>query len=333
MLTRWEENVITTKDKHNRFPDELSLAQKHNFHKRPIVNEYTELLWQMLIKLGFSENIKKQEYKFTPTHDIDFLFKYSSFKKYLKAIGGDLIKRKNPLLCFKTTADYLSIKFGSKKDTFDTFDFIIDASEKANVKSTFLFIPSEIGKADAQYNIADKKTKYIIDNVLKRGHKIGVHSSWDSFNNKEIFDNELSELNNLSSDILLNRQHFLRFENPKTWQIIDSAGIKIDSTLGYSNTNGFRAGTCYSYPIFDIINQKQLNLIEKPLIFMESVYSNEHIDKSMLINDLYNLADTVKKYNGEFVFLWHNSNLLSKEWKDIYDMYPEIIRVLASKNS
>jgi len=38
MLTRWEECISSDKDEHHRFPASASLAYKHNFLHRPIVN-------------------------------------------------------------------------------------------------------------------------------------------------------------------------------------------------------------------------------------------------------------------------------------------------------
>ncbi|MEA3451521.1 MAG: hypothetical protein U9Q83_06410, partial [Bacteroidota bacterium] len=38
------------------------------------------------------------------------------------------------------------------------------------------------------------------------------------------------------------------------------------------------------------------------------------------------LKETVKKYNGKFIFLWHNSNLNTYLWSDYVDFYPEILK-------
>ena len=51
MLTRWEEYVIEERDTLNRFPCTASLAYKNNFLDRPVVNEYVDLLWELLLKI------------------------------------------------------------------------------------------------------------------------------------------------------------------------------------------------------------------------------------------------------------------------------------------
>ena len=60
MLTRWEEYVNKIRDMHNRFPAYASLACKNNFLDRPIVNEYVEMLWNMLKFLGCKQEKKKR---------------------------------------------------------------------------------------------------------------------------------------------------------------------------------------------------------------------------------------------------------------------------------
>lgn len=324
MLTRWEEIVIEEKDKHNRFPCELSLAQKNNFHHRPIVNEYVEMLWNMLQKLGCSQKRKQRNFEIIPTHDIDFLFKFNSPKDLIKAVAGDLIKRKSIKLAFKTFSDYFKVKSGKIKDPYDTFDYFMNISEANNVKSNFYFIAGHKNEPDVRYNFCKTETKKIIENIISRGHKVGIHGGYSSFDNEKQFEKEVNRFKKFEVDVVQGRQHYLRFENPKTWRIWNERGMKYDSTIGYTNDSGFRAGVCYEYPVFDVIQRKKLNLIERPLIFMETVSKQKYHQKENFIKHCLSLKKTVKKYNGQFVFLWHNSNLNNYYWEEFKNVYPQI---------
>ena len=73
MLTRWEEYVDKARDIHNRFPASESLAFKNNFIDRPVVNEYVEMLWNMLKHLGHKQERKKRNFEIILTHDVDNL--------------------------------------------------------------------------------------------------------------------------------------------------------------------------------------------------------------------------------------------------------------------
>jgi len=326
MLTRWEEYVITEKDKYERFPDKLSLAYKNNFHKRPVVNEYVEMLWNMIYSLDKSVKRKERKYSAYITHDVDEIRRYNSLKKYIKAIAGDIILRKNPLLWFKTTYNFISYNLKISNDPYDTFNYLMKISEKYNLKSHFYFIPSKENEIDARYNINSKVIKNTIKNILNKNHYIGVHAGYNSFNKPEVFKNELNRFN---EKIIEGRQHYLRFENPTTWQIWENENLKFDSTIGFSEFAGFRAGTCFEYNIFNIITSTKLRLIEKPLIAMEGAIKEEFTQTEEFIEEFKKLKEIIKKYEGNFVFLWHNNNLNTTEWQKYSKHYENIISIIS----
>ena len=327
MLSRWEEHVIKDRDKNGRFADEQSLAFKFGFYKRAVVNEYVELLWNMLVHLGINQKRKERAYNLFLTHDVDFFRRYDSPKKLAKAVGGDLLKRKSPKMAKETISTFQKIKSGEEKDPYDTFDYLMNISENNNIKSHFYFIPGKIGEADAQYNINDNDVIETIKNIKNRNHIVGAHFGWDSFNDKEKMSIEQKRLAEIIGDINESRQHFLRFENPKTWKILEQNEIKIDSTLGYTSDIGFRCGTCYEFSVFDIIERKKLNVKEYPLIAMDTALATAtKRDKEEFLSELYQINKTVKSFNGNFVFLWHQNNKALPEWDFVSEEYEKIIK-------
>ncbi len=323
MLTRWEEYALKEKDKHGRTPDFLQLSVKHNFNERPVVNEYAEMLRKIFSHLGF-EIENKHKYNPVITHDIDFFARYDTFPKLIKAAGGDIFKRKSIKKAVKTVKTYFKIKNGKEKDPYDTFDYLMNLSEKAGLKSLFYFIPAIPGEEDAQYNIFGKKVTETISQIKKRGHIIGVHGAYRSYKNLNLYKEELKRFPE-EIKIEENRQHFLRFANPETWQMLEDAGIKTDSTAGFTENIGFRAGTCTEYSVFNILTRKKLNLKERPLIIMEQAAVKKYPDKEVFFGKFADLKEVVKKYKGNFVILWHNNNFNVTEWEDFKDVYEKII--------
>jgi len=324
MLTRWEEAICKQKDKYHRFPEKQSLAQKFNFYHRPIVNEYTELLWNILQKAKINQQRKVHHYQVVPTHDIDFLFKFINLFKLFKAIAGDIVNLKSINRAWKTLIDYGKIKRQKKHDPFDTFDYLMDISEQYNLKSHFYFIPGKISETNIHYNILNKKTIDVIKHILQREHIVGMHASYNSFNNIEQMKKEKERLQQIVENIEESRQDYLRFENPTTWQILNDLNIKLDSTIGYANTNGFRAGTCYTYSVFNIITRQKLNLKEMPLIFMEqaAIRCNSNVEQFKI--QILQLKEKVQKYKGKFVILWHNNNIRNPYFEQYTSVYQNI---------
>jgi len=85
--------------------------------------------------------------------------------------------------------------------------------------------------------------------------------------------------------------------------------MRNDSTLGFPRKEGFRCGTCSSYSVYNIITRKKLELKETPLILMDKTLMNYQKDVSTesFLTKFKELVAITKKYNGKFVWLWHNS--------------------------
>jgi hypothetical protein len=329
MLTRWEEYVNKNRDTHNRFPAYESLAFKHDFLDRPVVNEYVEMLKNMLLALDADIEFKPHTYRLMLSHDVDFPLKYPNLTSNIKEIAGDIIKRKDLRLALDNLSQKLKVHFLHGQDPFDTFDYLMDLSERAGVKSYFFFMGEGITKFDNMYESGDDFTKNLIIKIKKRGHFIGIHPTYNAYNDEAQFRKEKNELEkNLDTKITFGREHYLRFEVPTTWQIWEDNGMKWDSTLSFADKEGFRCGVCYAYSVFNILTRKQLNLKERPLIVMEGSFTTYQpdINPTDMENKIKYLIDKVKKYNGDFVFLWHNSSFNTNVWKKYQNIYERVLR-------
>jgi hypothetical protein len=117
MLTRWEEYVTNVRDVHSRFPGTESIAYKHGFLDRPIVNEYAEMLWKMLMRLGYSGDRKLRSFELFLTHDIDHL----DYPNTCRIVLGDILKRKK----IELARDHIKHYLTTGSNPYDTFDFIM----------------------------------------------------------------------------------------------------------------------------------------------------------------------------------------------------------------
>ena len=323
MLTRWEEYVDKTRDEHERFASTSSLAFKHDFLDRPVVNEYIEMLWNMLTHLGIEQQRKKREYNLIPTHDVDFPLRYFSTKKVIKEIARDLVKNKQYKEAILKVKEYSSIKLGLSSDPYDTFDYMINTERKVGLKSYFFFMGEGTSPMyDDNYDMNDKYIQKLIKKITNAGHKVGIHPSYFTYNDKNQMQKEKENIEKSTNiKIKYGRQHYLRFEVPTTWQNWEDNNMVWDSTLSYADREGFRCGVCYEYSVFNILTRTKLKLKEKPLIMMEGsfvTYQPNITPKEMMIK-INNLINRVKKYQGEFVFLWHNSCFLDKDNKRVYE--------------
>lgn len=329
MLTRWEEHVVPTRDMHQRFPASASLAYRFNFLNRPIVNEYVEMLWNMLVHLGLDQQRKQRNFKFILTHDVDitkFWNKYSEIK-LLRMIAGDIFKRKTFRKIPEKIAEYRKVKSRQMKDPYDTFDWLMDLSDKNMLTSRFYFMAGGTSKYDNHYKINADEEMDIIRKIKSRGHVIGFHPSYNAYCDGNLFKAEKEILEKvLGQEVKEGRQHYLRFEVPDTWQLWEDNGLDADYTLSYAAKEGFRCGTCYEYPVFNVVTRKKLRLMEYPLIVMESsFFGYQSVTPEEMKRSIFSLLRTTQRYNGNFVLLWHNSSFNIGEWTSYQHIYEEVV--------
>ncbi len=315
MLSRLEEYVLSEKDEEGRFPCEGSLAYKHGFLKQPVVNMYAELIKKYFAILG--EEIE-YAHKFSKivSHDIDYYFKWNKFSDICKTLLGDVFKRKSLATFFKNFS--LAV---NGKDPYNTIGALMNLSEKHNVKSTFYFLKTPKN----EQAIIAKKAKSTCENIIKRGHKVGIHfNHYKQSERTEMSSHVAYWESYFNTSMTCSRQHFLRFSYPETLEVLQSVGIKEDSSLYFRKSIGFRTGCCTPHSLFNVETQKTLQIKELPLSVMD-VTLRDYKDVNLAKSELKNLLDIIKKYNGTFVCLWHNSSFDSYEWDAYKKLYEFIL--------
>ena len=322
MLSRWEEYVNPNRDNHNRFPATESISYNNGFLKRAVVNEYIEMLWNMLLHLGFKKQRTIPNNQIFITHDIDRLYMWNSWKHVIRVAMGDLLKRKNISSAKKRLSGYFLLKRKKINDPYDTFDWLMDISENNGSKSRFYLMSGGVTNYDNCYNINDSRYLTMIKNINQRGHIIGLHSSYNTYNDSTQFNNEKSLLESTTGmDIIEGRGHYLRFEVPTTWQIWEDCGMEVDSTCGYSDKEGFRCGTGHEYSVFNILTRQKLKLKERPLLIMDrTIYYNQNLDDTERKEIISSIIDNTNM----FTILWHNSEM------GHVDLYKYILKYFTS---
>lgn len=327
MLTRWEEYVISERDSHGRFPAKSSLAGKFNILHRPIVNEIVEMFWAMLVHLGIRQIRNNRQFEMLITHDVDDALLWHSLYFFIKKLGGDFIKRFDLKAVIYDLKSYYKTRFNGQLDPYNSFNFLMQCADKHRLQAYFFFLCGGNSNFDHHVSINTPFMHELFKNIAAKGHVIGFHPSYDTLNNSKLFTQEKKALEQITGlPICYGRQHFLRFEAPTTWQTWEDHGMSWDSSLYYPEHPGFRCGVCYPFPVFNFLTRQKLKLKEIPLTAMEVSWTTYlHASPSKMLNDLLQLKQTVHKYNGTFVLLWHNSNFNTPEWKNYMFVYEQFL--------
>lgn len=340
MLNRIEEIGRTDLDNHGRFPATSSHAFRHGYLERPVVDEWLHLLGQVIKRIWPQIELNQHQFSMKVSHDVDVpsLYAFKPWKIILRMMAGHLLKRHDikaalQALWFKLTGKNII----PKHDPCNTFDWIMQISEENDLISAFYFICGGEHSHDADYQPEDPRIRRLMREIHKRGHEIGLHPSYATYQNPEAIKQQADRLRRICAEEGIHqngfggRMHYLRWEQPTTLQAWDDAGMAYDSTLGYADRPGFRCGTCFEYPGFNPVTQTALRLRLRPLVVMECSVIGDNYMAMGYTHETFNhfevLKDSCQKVQGCFTLLWHNSHFMNN--KD-FELYKSIIKINSS---
>jgi hypothetical protein len=201
----------------------------------------------------------------------------------------------------------------------------IDALSRMSLRygldSVFYFMAAPPGRFDAGYDVNSPSCLRCIAELRRQEFQIGLHASYDSFDNPGMLAAEKRRMDKvLDGKLYGSRQHWLRFRVPHTWRHLEQVGLQDDSTMSYNEHGGFRCGTCHPFRPFDVEHDTELSIREVPLILKDSTLRRSLAPAQAEPRTL-ELAERCKRAEGVFTLLWHNSLLDSdrREWLKTYE--------------
>lgn len=312
-LSCFEEEQASQRDLHGRFASGQSLASQHGFLAHPIVDEYGLALEQALSCLLPQWRPTPRKLRVKLSHDVDLVgIPYS-----LRETVGHAIKRRNPSAALR---DVIAA-FGSWNPSY--LQMVLQIAHLSLVRgfdSAFYWKASPPGPNDSGYDLRHAKIREVMSWLSEHGIENGVHPGYETFRCRS----RLMEEVQLMKEIIPNRplggrQHYLRW-CPETWLDWEACGLAYDSTVGFADAVGFRAGTCIPYRPWLMAANREASLLEIPLVVMDCTpigYMGLTPQASLpLIEECLKACRVV---GGVFTLLWHNTTLLDPAYGNLYE--------------
>lgn len=327
MLSRYEELATSNRDSHERFAAAGSLLGEEGLLGWPLVDEYVELLWNLLSRLWPRLQRRQRRPTLRLSHDVDLPVCRIPRPEAWRLARRDLRRERAPVVAVRRLAtSALNRRVRPEYDLYYTFEWLMRESESLGLRSAFYFMTGNTGGAiDGNYRIDEPWALRLLAEIHARGHEIGLHPSYNTFRDPQAIDAEFQRLRTACSaagveqEEFGGRQHYLRWANPVTWQAWEDAGLAYDSTLAFADRVGFRAGTCHEYPVFNLVSRQALALRERPLIMMDaSLLEYERVSLEAAADEIIRLSRVVQRFQGDMTILWHNDRLLSRRARRAY---------------
>lgn len=328
-LSRYEEYYTYSPDIHGRFSAKNSVLLERNLFEKPLVEIYCIILKQKLMSRFPNANFNERTFSALFTFDIDNAWAYKNKSNAINILSSikDFINgnRKNIRLRKKVLKDEV-------KDPYDTYDYIFDRIKSEKLKSVFFFLLGDRSKYDKNISWNRPELQKLI-NQSSFVSSIGIHPSYASYQNKERVKLEINRLKSISQKSILNsRQHFLKFNLPESFLIIDELGIESEYSMGFADKAGFRASTCLPFNFFNLKTNTSHYLKCIPLTVMDGTLNEyESLSVEQAKDKSFQLINEIKTVKGIFVTLWHNETLNDmgkwKDWRSVFEY-----QVLLAKN-
>jgi uncharacterized protein DUF7033 len=198
-LSRYEEYVVRARDAYGRFPAEDSLAQRERFLGLPIVDAYVEVLWRGLHSVWPRLQRRARRYAVALTHDVDDPIASLGRPpaQLVRQLGADALVRRDPALMARRARSWLGLARGDyRHDPYNTFDFLLDVSERHGLRSAFYFLAADgtAGPEDPPYTLDHPWIDSLLRKIHRRGHEIGYHAGFHTYRDPELTRAEFDRL-------------------------------------------------------------------------------------------------------------------------------------------
>jgi peptidoglycan/xylan/chitin deacetylase (PgdA/CDA1 family) len=285
----------------------------------PVVSEY-------LIKNGYKVSYPdNRKFAICLTHDVDDIYPPLSHQVLsslwsLKKCDWSRLKEH---LFWKS--------LGKQASPYRNFQKIMELEKKYNAKSTFYFMTASRDPRRFRYNIEDIASE--LQFIVESGWEVGLHGGYYSFNDFEAIKQEKSRLEKaLGREVIGYRNHYLRFQVPDTWKILEKCGFTYDSTYGYTNMVGFRNGMCHPFRPYNLQREQWMDIYELPLHIMESAMF-DFVKSHEAWELIKQLLEEVELNKGVLTVLWHNNVFNCPFREDWGALYEKILQYGRERNA
>lgn len=218
------------------------------------------------------------------------------------------------------------VLLGAVPDPWTAIDAYLPLEHAYGAHSTFYFIPfkGRPGRALAEHAVSPRRAAaydlrghhYVVRRLIEAGCEVGVHGL-DAWVDVHAGQAERARVEEAAGQPVAGiRMHYL-FYDADTFRRLDQAGYAYDSTFGYRNRVGFRAGTLQPFRPrgCDRLLENPVHLEDGCLLSPSAEYAHPGEARAVVCQFL----DLAKRHGGCLNVSWHDHSLAPPRlWGETY---------------
>lgn len=218
-------------------------------------------------------------------------------------------------------------------DPFWSFDRILADERRCDASSTFFLMSDHAHELDGPAAESYERLRpRLVETLLAGDAEVGLHGSYSAAEDGARLADEKARLEELAGPVLGQRYHFLRLDPHRNLGDLEAAGFAYDSTLGFNDAPGFRAGIAHPFHPWDLERDAPHEIVEVPLAAMDVTLSEErylNLDVRQAEARLRTLLDWAAEHGGGFAVLWHSEqydSAIKRGWDRLYRQFMADVR-------
>jgi hypothetical protein len=321
-LSRWEERPGSPRDARGRFPAFAALADP----ERPVGDALAARL-----RAAVGAPPPAGTFTVALTHDIDTPRRWWGGRAVRGALAraraAAMERRRGDLAAeLRGLAEWPAHRMRGT-DPFWAFQRIREIEARHGARSTYFVMAGHTHPADGASPAAyDRVRPAIVREVLDQGDELGLHPSYEASERAELIEQQRSRLAELAGGPVSGvRFHYLRHRAHGSLAELDRLGFAYDSSHGYADRPGLRAGLSHPYRPFDLAADRPLHMLELPLAVMDATLAESRylgLTPAEGLRRTVAVLERVAEARGTVAVLWHNDRFdraYARGWDTVYE--------------
>jgi len=270
------------------------------------------------------------------THDVDVPWRWTG-----RAVRGSAARLKSHVLARRGSAAVrearalVGMPLHRLRGTDPNWRFgeLLQAEREHGASSTFFLLAGHNDPRDgASPGTYDRLRPRLVESILAGGGEVGLHGSYLAARDRALLAAELGVLRELGAEVRGQRYHYLRLDPHANLEPLPDLGLRYDSTLGFPDAPGFRAGIAQPFRPWDAAADRPLDLVEIPLAAMDVTLGEQrYLGLSARESEgrLLDLLDWAAENGGGFSVLWHTDRFdrgTARGWDRLYFRVLDAVR-------
>ena len=161
--------------------------------------------------------------------------------------------------------------------------------------------------------------------IRELGDEVGLHGSYRASEDPELLAVEKRDLEgHVRARVRGHRFHYLRMRFAEAARTLETLELVYDTSLGYAERPGFRAGFSFPFRPWDAGFRRPLRLVELPLVLMDATLAEDRYlglspDDGLRVAE--GVLDRLAEVGGCASILWHNDRFdrtYGRGWDRVY---------------